>query len=234
MDAQQPPGDDPPDPSNDARQRLTDLYRAHFDGVFSYAARRIGPDSAADLASEVFMIAWQRVDAIPESRERAWLFVTARNLVLDHRKRSRRRDEGERRHSLLTAPLLSHADFADQHAHSDVVLRALDAMPEPDRELVLLIGCDGFKPAEAAAVIGCTPGATRVRWHRARTRFQRELSIADQDEARAHGLQAKQPLQINLREGAYLHDDVRHQRPAGSAAPAAPPMLALSPAGGPR
>jgi RNA polymerase sigma-70 factor (ECF subfamily) len=58
------------------------------------------------------------------------------------------------------------------------VLRALAALSERDREVLLLIAWDGLAHDEAAAVCGCSRPALRVRLHRARRRFASELARA--------------------------------------------------------
>ena len=43
-------------------------------------------------------------------------------------------------------------------------------LAESDRELLLLVGWEGLSQAEAATALGISPGAARVRLHRARKR----------------------------------------------------------------
>jgi len=66
------------------------LFERHFDSIHGYLARRAGPDSGSDLASEVFVTAFARRSGYDLARPDAtpWLFGIAANLL--HR---RRRDE---------------------------------------------------------------------------------------------------------------------------------------------
>jgi RNA polymerase sigma-70 factor (ECF subfamily) len=59
---------------------------------------------------------------------------------------------------------------------------ALRSLPEPDRELLMLVAWDGLDARRAAAVIGCTPAAFSVRLHRARKRFERALQHGEADQ----------------------------------------------------
>jgi RNA polymerase sigma-70 factor (ECF subfamily) len=52
----------------------------------------------------------------------------------------------------------------------------LSTLPDDDRELLTLVAWEGLTPAQAAGVLGLTPGATRVRLHRARTRLRAALA----------------------------------------------------------
>ena len=58
-----------------------------------------------------------------------------------------------------------------------------------DRELLTLAGWEGLSPNQIAEVLGCRVGTVRVRLHRARKRFARELAHAGVDVAR-YGMRA--------------------------------------------
>ena len=64
------------------------------------------------------------------------------------------------------------------------VAAALARLPANDREAITLIAWDGLRPAEAAAVLGQSPVAFRVRLHRARRRLRRELDHVGQADPR--------------------------------------------------
>jgi len=91
-----------------------------------------------------------------------WLFAIARNVAADHSRRRRRRA----RYELLTdaAPDPSVEPDRDLGAELDKALRAL---PARQREAFDLLKFQGLTVAEAAARTGTTPGALKVRAHRA-------------------------------------------------------------------
>jgi RNA polymerase sigma-70 factor (ECF subfamily) len=66
-------------------------------------------------------------------------------------------------------------DVADVVADRDLVVRALQTLPELSREALMLTAWEGLVPAEAAQVIGISPAAFRVRLHRARRQLETEL-----------------------------------------------------------
>ena len=53
-----------------------DLYRTHHPAVLRYAVRRVGPDDADDVVSEVFATAWRRRTAVGEP-PLPWLYRAA-------------------------------------------------------------------------------------------------------------------------------------------------------------
>ena len=60
------------------------LFGDAFDDVLRFCARRVTSEQAEDVAAEVMTIAWRRFEEMPNGRgdQRAWLFTTARNLML--------------------------------------------------------------------------------------------------------------------------------------------------------
>jgi RNA polymerase sigma-70 factor (ECF subfamily) len=141
---------------------------AHLQPVADYAARRGSSDPEA-IAAETMAIAWRRLDRVPVDDPRPWLFVTARNLLMAERRKSSRRSQADRALARPDAvPAVESADPA--------VTRALRALPERDREALLLVAWEDLTPARAAEALGIAPVAFRVRLLRARRRFARSLA----------------------------------------------------------
>ncbi|WP_206074555.1 RNA polymerase sigma factor [Antribacter gilvus] len=142
--------------------RFVGLFEAEYPRVHAYLARRLPDRSAAeDLASEVFGIAWQRTmaDGVPSP---AWLFVTARNLLANHRRKSARREEIE---AAVPTGVPADDDTADR------VLLVLESLRPDHREVLRLRYWDELSGHEAAQVLDCSEGAVWVRLHRARRAF---------------------------------------------------------------
>lgn len=68
------------DDDDDAAQRLERLFDAYADRVHAFATHRVGPDSARDVVSETFLVAWRRFDTVPD-RALPWLLGTARKVI---------------------------------------------------------------------------------------------------------------------------------------------------------
>ena len=154
------------------------LFRDAFDDVLRFCARRVAPERAEDLAAETMAIAWRRFDDLPRGRgdQRAWLFTTARNLMLhDGRDASRRRTLSVRvgAHHPLDAPA------ADGEAIARVDLgRAWGLLSERHQEALALTVWDGLTTLEAAAVLGISPVAYRLRLSRARGVLRAHLGLS--------------------------------------------------------
>ncbi|WP_277210858.1 RNA polymerase sigma factor [Isoptericola croceus] len=162
----------------DPAARLATLWDAHAVRVQAYLLRHSDPDTAQDLLSETFLVAWRRLADVPDDAL-PWLLVVARNLRRNaERSQSRRRRlDTELAHLENAAPPTagSPESFATER---DVLLRGLAALTEREREAILLVAWDGLAPARAADVAGCTTAAFHVRLHRARRRL---ASFVDDD-----------------------------------------------------
>lgn len=159
----------------DPQTRFEELYRAYADRVHAYALRRTTPAAADDVVAEVFLVAWRRLDRVPDEPF-AWLLGVARR-VLANRRRS------ESRSAALHTRLVGH-QAVDEASSSPVDSRlrdALERLGDRDRELLLLVAWEGLKPAEVAEVLGVRRGTVAVRLHRARGRLADALAANDAD-----------------------------------------------------
>lgn len=150
--------------------RFKALYAEHLDAVARYAARRVVAGDVHDIVSETFLVAWRRLDDVPEDAL-PWLFGTARRVIAN-----RRRSAGRRRalvDKLAADPSLAWPEDAD--AVDERLLAAIARLPDAEREAFLLVAWDGLDPSRAAAAAGCGPGAFRMRLHRARAELKRQL-----------------------------------------------------------
>ena len=151
---------------------LDALYRRHRGAVLSYLVRRVAePEDAADLLTEVFLVAMRRPDQVPSGDEgRLWLYGVARRRLANHRRGSGRRDAAvaSLAEVLRTQALSAPAPTADLLA----VTEQLRLLPAEDRELITLVAWDGLTPSEAAQVLGLKPGTARARLSRLRERVR--------------------------------------------------------------
>ena len=70
---------------------VEELYRRHAGELHGYLHRRVG-QAGADLLADVFVVALQRISDLPEpALRRAWLYGTARRLLLARSRESRQR-----------------------------------------------------------------------------------------------------------------------------------------------
>jgi RNA polymerase sigma-70 factor (ECF subfamily) len=131
--------------------------------------RRLGDASAGDdVVQNVFLaIHRARHTYRPERPFGPWLHAVIRNAVIDSaRARSRR---AQRETSLeaqgVPEPAAEPDLLADRPLSLELV-RALEVLPEPQRQAVELIHVEGLTVAEAASWAGVSISALKVRAHR--------------------------------------------------------------------
>jgi RNA polymerase sigma factor (sigma-70 family) len=164
---------------DDPEKRFTELYDEHYRRVFAYALANAGRETAEDVASETFLIAWRRRADVPD-QPLPWLLGVARNLL--HQQRAgggRRRALADRVAALTTPEDLAAWDVADHVIERDGALAAVAALSERDLEVLALVMWHDLGPRDAAKVVGCSPAAFFVRLHRARRRLARAMNAAD-------------------------------------------------------
>jgi RNA polymerase sigma factor (sigma-70 family) len=160
----------------DARAGFEQLFRETRTDLLAYVMRRSqSAEDAADVLAETYLIAWQKLDAIPSGeRARLWLFGVARNLLLKGASRHRSRHAlVERLAGELRRAHPPPAPAEDER--SSALHVALGALPERDREILMLTAWEGLTPKQIAVVVGIPVNLVRVRLHRARTRLKRDL-----------------------------------------------------------
>lgn len=150
--------------------------------VLAYALRRTDPATAEDVVAETFVIAWRRLDDLPDP-PLPWLLGVARRVLANARRGERRRLALLDRLRREPPPVAATAPGAEGRA-----LAALAALGEHDREALLLHAWDGLDHDGAGTVMGCSAATFAVRLHRARERFARALADLDRVGASAQEL----------------------------------------------
>ena len=176
----------------DERAGFEQLFRETRTDLLAYVLRRSqSTEDAADVLAETYLIAWQKLDAIPSGeRARLWLFGVARNLLLKGASRHRSRHAlVERLAGELRRAHPPHAPVEDER--SSALRAALAALPERDREILMLTAWEGLTPKQIAVVVGIPVNLVRVRLHRARTRLKRDLTVPRPSIAPRAGYAAK-------------------------------------------
>jgi RNA polymerase sigma factor (sigma-70 family) len=150
-----------------SRSDVEELYRRHAGELRGYLYRRAG-QAGADLLGEVFVVVLQRMGDLPEpDLRRAWLFGTARRLLLAAERNTRKRQHAESGRARFHEPTGDNSEV-DRSDRARAVRDALASLREPDRELIRLTEWERLEITEVAIVLGLRPGTARVRLHRAR------------------------------------------------------------------
>ncbi len=154
---------------------FTDVYTSHYPLVVKYGLRRLADlDASAELAQDVFAVAWRRRTEVPDHCL-PWLYAVARRLLANQWRARRARPDivPITEPELIRDHRLPEPDTAAALAEVRIALATLS---ELDQEILRLIAWEELTVGEAATVLGCTHTAAAVRLHRARRRLASALT----------------------------------------------------------
>lgn len=137
------------------------------------------PAASADVTQDVFIRLWEHRDALEQERILGWLLRVARNACIDAiRKRNVRRSVDETEDFTLDS-LPSDVSQPDRDASASLfrerLAKALDALGEPHRSIVVLREIQEYKYEEISEVLNLPLNTVKVYLHRARKSLRKEL-----------------------------------------------------------
>ncbi|MFL5868619.1 MAG: RNA polymerase sigma factor [Thermoleophilaceae bacterium] len=150
------------------------IYLRYADNVYGYVRSIVRDEhEAEDVTQHVFA---KLMTAIVKYEERAvpfsaWILRVARNLAVDHIRRSR----------ALPCEEVRPLDEVDDSGESDRLQGlsdALEELPEEQRSVLMLRHLVGLTPAEIAEQLGRTEASIHGLHHRGRRALQVELADA--------------------------------------------------------
>lgn len=171
--------------------RFASLVDAHHPALYSFARRRLADQAAVeDVLADTFLVAWRRRDEIPDP-PLPWLYGVCLRTISTHRR------SGNRRARLLGRLSSQRGDTgrdpAEMLAERSEISRAFAKLSESDREALRLVAWDGLSSDDAAAVLDVTPGAFRVRLHRARRALEKHLESSGHEQVVVATTEQPQP-----------------------------------------
>ena len=152
------------------------LVARHGPMVLATARAALGHEQdAEDAFQATFLILARRARSIRRGGTLgAWLHRVAHRSAIRVGRAARRRRRVEAAATPPTAPTRP-----DPAGDRGAVHAAIDRLPRPYRQAVILCDLEGLTYAEAAARLGCTPPALRNRLARARGRLRSALGAGD-------------------------------------------------------
>lgn len=166
----------------------TDFKQAaleHIDALYGFAMMLTrNPTDAQDLVQETYLRAVRAFGAlVADSNLKSWLFTIMRNIWLNQLRHSRSgprfveidaEDDGNVQwfDHLAADP---HIVFV-RKLEREEVRQAIESLPAPYREVVVLRDIEGFSYQQIAGILGCPAGTVMSRLGRAREKLRQLLS----------------------------------------------------------
>jgi len=174
------------------REAFAQLVRRYNKQVYNFVLRQLGnPALCEDVTQEVFMrLVQNAADFKHEARFSTWLYAIARNLCIDQLRRL-----SHRKHPSLEQPLAGDAGgrslgetLADSHHSASAersavssqvqatIVKAVDALPDEQREVFLLREIADLPFRDIAEITGVSENTVKSRMRYALDRLRQALS----------------------------------------------------------
>ena len=162
------------------RHAFSLIVERHRDRLWAVALRTTGdPDDAADALQEALIRAFQRASQFRgESAVTTWLHRIVVNASLDRLRRKAVRATLPLPDADTTAgrALIDPTDHVGQREDQIAIASALAALPEDQRDAILLVDVEGWSIEDAATMLRCPPGTIKSRCSRGRAKLAVALS----------------------------------------------------------
>ena len=161
--------------------RLAESSTLAFRVAFAVLRHR---QDAEDVAQEAFVKAYRSFRQLRDrDRFRAWLVRMTWRLAIDRQRADRRRETRESEH-VDTVTVTSTAEEVRLRERAAELWRAIDALPEKLRVVVVLAGIEGHDLREVARLLGLPEGTVKSRLFLARRRLKERLLWTTTDPTR--------------------------------------------------
>jgi len=180
----EPAGAAAPFPRPSEAPRFRELIAPHIGAAYSLA-RYLARDATAaeDIAQEALLKAFRNLDALRGAEVKPWLMAIVRNAYFDWR----RRDNGR----TVTGPAAEVAmeQTSSEHASAEddlvrqgdvaALRRAIETIPEPFREALVLRDLNELSYRDVAEVTGVPMGTVMSRLARARRMLGERMGVLE-------------------------------------------------------
>lgn len=155
------------------RSAFEELFRLYQKPLTNYLFRLSGNRTRAeDLVQDVFLRLWKAAPGYePTAKVSTYLFRIAHNLFLNEAARRREKPLD----SLEAETRSDPASDLNRREVRSAVQKAVEELPEGEREVLLLSEYNGFKYAEISEILGIPVGTVKSRMFSAVQRLKEAL-----------------------------------------------------------
>ena len=157
------------------RDAFDTLYHRYVRSIFGLALRRLRDrERAEDAVQEMFAAVWRSAHTYRPERGPAapWLYAVARNAIVD---RVRGHNEFPEELPDMVSAEPGPVERAESSYLSWRVHRAMEELPEKEREVLELAYWSGLSQTEVASFLGIPLGTVKTRTRSALARLADEL-----------------------------------------------------------
>ena len=180
----EPAGAAAPFPRPSEAPRFRELIAPHVDAAYSLA-RYLARDASAaeDIAQEALLKACRNIDSLRGAAVKPWLMAIVRNAYFDWR----RRDDGRTLTGSAAEVAMAQTPAGQASAEDELIRqgdaaalrRAVETLPEPFREALVLRDLNELSYREVAEITGVPMGTVMSRLARARRMLGERMGLLE-------------------------------------------------------
>ena len=171
------------DPPSRPVENFDEVFDVYFGEIYKYAAKRLGPDVAADIAAQTFLEAFRQRQRYDPARGsvRTWLYGIATKVVGKHQRSEVRSWQARVRlkHLRPIYAVEAHTERVDSRVSAEglrgELAGVIAALPPGQRDVLLLVALADLSHDEVAAALGISYGTVGSRLNRARSTLRKAL-----------------------------------------------------------
>lgn len=134
-----------------------------------------------EVLQEVFLEVWQSAAAFAPNKGqgRSWILTIAHRRAVDRVRSAQASSDRDEKAGLreLNTPQQGVEEQVELRIESRRVSRAMDALPDPQREALTLAYFGGYSQSEIAALVGSPLGTIKTRMRDGLTRLRQEMGV---------------------------------------------------------
>lgn len=133
------------------------------DNVYRFILKNIrNEDKAKDIVQDTWLKLWENREKVNPEKVKSWLFTTSYRMMIDVLRREKKSEYLEDKH---------HTEQSHNTHYSglnEVLDKALNTLPDVQKQVVLLRDYEGYNYAEIGEITGLTEAQVKVYIFRAR------------------------------------------------------------------
>lgn len=150
---------------------IEELYQKHYHELVAFLTSKTqNASTAEDIAQEAFLRGlyhWSTLSELSDHQRRAWLYRTARNIMIDLFRQSKRTSDA-------TGDSVTCSDYS--RVETELLFGILSPQ---DRSMFYLRYFCGYNATELGEMFSLSPANVRMRLKAARTKLKKEIEYYD-------------------------------------------------------
>jgi RNA polymerase sigma-70 factor (ECF subfamily) len=144
---------------------------AYADALFRFVFKNVRHQAIAeDAVQSAFEVLWQKRKDVSSEQAKSFLFTVAYRKMIDEQRRQMR--------VTLKEDIPDHWHTTSGHVQTDLkqhLHRAIEKLPDVQKQLILLRDYEGYSYQEIAGITGLNEGQVKINLYRARTFLKQAL-----------------------------------------------------------